>query len=283
MCLASFAWGCSVYDASVPAGDTSTGAGSGGSAATSGAAGLGGTAGDGVGTGAAGETGAGGDSGSGGGTAGGTTGSGGQSDDAGPNDPDATCTPEDDMAFCQRLGKNCGSVTRPDNCGVARTVTCGTCMPLGTCGGGGITNSCGSGLNLAQGGTVTATNPGIAPDDMTKAFDNDAATKWFVGGVSTPSITYAFAGSTSHRVTTYAVTSAGDMPERDPYSWQLQGSNSASWTTIDTRTGEVFANRLQTNLYSCGNGTAYRRYRFLVMANHGGADFQVAEIQLFGN
>ena len=64
----------------------------------------------------------------------------------------------------------------------------------------------------------------------------------------------------------------------------MQGTNSgAVWTTIDTRTGETFANRFQTNLYTCANATAYRRYRFLVTANGGSTDFQVAEIQLFGN
>jgi F5/8 type C domain len=163
-------------------------------------------------------------------------------------------------------------------------VSCGTCMPLETCGGRGTTNVCGSAMNLAQRGTVTASNLGTAPEDMAKAFDNDAATKWYVGGVTTPWIAYAFAGSTSHTVTSYAVTSANNAPDRDPFSWQLQGSNTgATWTTVDTRTGEVFANRLQTNLYGGVSGTGYRRYRFLVTANNGSPDFQVAEIQLFGN
>jgi hypothetical protein len=119
---------------------------------------------------------------------------------------------------------------------------------------------------------------------MAKVFDNDATTKWFVSLSSTPWIAYAFASNAAHTVTAYSVTSANDAPDRDPAGWQLQGTNSgAAWTTIDTRTGELFANRFETHFYSCVNATAYRRYRFLVTANAGSVDFQVAEVQLFGN
>jgi hypothetical protein len=59
---------------------------------------------------------------------------------------DAQCTAESDSAFCQRLAKNCGSVTAADNCGANRTVgDCGVCSVQGqTCGGGGTANRCGS-------------------------------------------------------------------------------------------------------------------------------------------
>ncbi len=53
------------------------------------------------------------------------------------------CTPEDDVAFCVRQGKTCGSVTAADSCFVTRTVDCGTCA-TGTCGGGGNPNVCGA-------------------------------------------------------------------------------------------------------------------------------------------
>jgi hypothetical protein len=41
--------------------------------------------------------------------------------------PDLTCAPESDPAFCARLGKTCGFVSAPDNCGVQRKALCGTC------------------------------------------------------------------------------------------------------------------------------------------------------------
>jgi hypothetical protein len=60
------------------------------------------------------------------------------------NSGSTTCTPETDTQFCARLGKNCGTVTAGDNCGISRTVnSCGTCTS-GTCGGSGTANICGS-------------------------------------------------------------------------------------------------------------------------------------------
>jgi len=43
------------------------------------------------------------------------------------------CTPESNTAFCNRLNKNCGSVTALDNCRVSRTVYCGDCTSPLTC------------------------------------------------------------------------------------------------------------------------------------------------------
>jgi hypothetical protein len=55
------------------------------------------------------------------------------------------CPAETNAQFCSRLGKNCGSVTGTDNCGVTRTVgSCGTCTAPATCGGGGTANVCGT-------------------------------------------------------------------------------------------------------------------------------------------
>ena len=60
--------------------------------------------------------------------------------------PDPTCKAETDAAFCQRLGKSCGTVTAKDDCGTMRTVDdCGSCSGSDTCGGGGQENVCGYG------------------------------------------------------------------------------------------------------------------------------------------
>ena len=44
------------------------------------------------------------------------------------------------------------------------------------------------------------------------------------------------------------MTSANDAPERDPRDWTIQGSadGGATWTTVDTRTGQTFDQRYQT-------------------------------------
>ena len=58
------------------------------------------------------------------------------------------CIPENDAAFCMRLGKNCGSATASDNCGTRRMVaSCGTCTSPQSCG---IDNVCAAG-RVAQG------------------------------------------------------------------------------------------------------------------------------------
>jgi hypothetical protein len=185
-----------------------------------------------------------------------------------------------------------------DNCGVPRSVfACGRCFEDGAvCGAAGTLDVCPgtNPVNRAQGGTVLSTNPMSPPvgalEGDTKAFDNDPATKWYVRGNPTPSIAYDFGGSRTFVITSYTVTAANDMPDRDPLSWRLEGTNSqnlSTWTTLDTRTNETFAARGQTNLYSFTNTTAYAVYRFSVTANNGntlnGGEFQVAEIQLFGD
>jgi hypothetical protein len=55
------------------------------------------------------------------------------------------CAAETNSAFLARLGKDCGTVTAPDNCGVTRSVFASSyCYGTGaTCGGGGVTNVCG--------------------------------------------------------------------------------------------------------------------------------------------
>lgn len=49
-----------------------------------------------------------------------------------------TCTPESNIAFCSRYGRNCGSYTNLDNCGSQRTASCGSCIPPEAC----IDNAC---------------------------------------------------------------------------------------------------------------------------------------------
>lgn len=64
------------------------------------------------------------------------------------------CTPESNEDFCARNGKDCGSFSGTDNCGVARTVTnCGTCSGGAVCGQS-APNVCGCPCNI--GGTCYA-------------------------------------------------------------------------------------------------------------------------------
>jgi hypothetical protein len=141
--------------------------------------------------------------------------------------------------------------------------------------------------NLTIAGTVTTSqtcggnNPAETP---AHAFDDDISSKWFCGGATTPMVDIALAAP--HAVNAYSVTSGNDAPDRDPKDWILQGSNdpdAGTWVDLNTQTGQTFVVRTQTLTYTFTNTTAYANYRFKVTANNGSADFQVAEIKLFGN
>jgi hypothetical protein len=83
-------------------------------------------------------------------------------------------------------------------------------------------------------------------------------------------------------VTKYTISSANDVPERDPKNWNLQGSNNGtSWVNIDTRTGETFASRRLTKTYEIANNTTpYLYYRLNITANNGHTATQFSEWEL---
>jgi hypothetical protein len=294
---------CSVDDSVAPKGAAgSAGTASTGGAGTGGRASAGGSAGQGV----TGTTGGGGSAGAAG--EGGSSGNAGAAD-AGPdegqsdaNGPDApsdvggeveACAPETNVVFCARNRKNCGGqFSAVDNCGVARTSSCGlAACPAGLCGSGGTLNVCpGDGpVNRAQGGTVDSSNPSSPPafaaEDMFKAFDNSIMTKWYVNGHPDVTwISYQFPGGTTFAITSYTITSGNDAPERDPRAWELQGTtNGIDWDTLDTRSDQTFELRFQTNTYYITNIKPYLEYRLNVLDPFPNSAIQLSEIQLFGD
>ncbi|MEU0344116.1 GH92 family glycosyl hydrolase [Streptomyces bobili] len=81
-------------------------------------------------------------------------------------------------------------------------------------------------------------------------------------------------------VTVYALTSANDAAERDPSDWTLKGSaDGADWTTVDSRSGEIFDKRLQTKTYTPGAPASYRHFRLEVTKNHGAGILQIADVR----
>ena len=288
-------WGCSVYEPNLlgeqvasdsggttvgAAGEAGSGGRSGGSAGSAGTKANGGNGSSGAGSGGA--VGVAGTNPVGG--AGETSPSAG-ADNAG--DAGATvCKSETPAEFCARVGKDCGAVDGTDNCGNAVVgASCGSCNGFKACGGGGRTNVCGALTEPAMGGTATASSVGSIGENGSKAFDLNVNSKWFAGdNAATGWLAYQFSGTTSHVVHAYSVTSANDVPQRDPSAWQLQGSsNGASWVIVDQRSAQVFASRHQTNSYTCSNQTAYRWYRLLITANGGATSLQLAELVLYGD
>src|SRR5947207_7078549 len=111
-----------------------------------------------------------------------------------------------------------------------------------------------------------------------KLIDSDVLTKWLVFAPA------AFIECTLAQpvaVQRYALSSANDEPARDPRDWTLSGSTDGqTWTPLDSRTGQVFAERYQTNTYDFVNKSAYQHYRLDITHNGGAPIVQLAEVQL---
>ncbi|MCL8014208.1 GH92 family glycosyl hydrolase [Streptomyces sp. AS02] len=83
------------------------------------------------------------------------------------------------------------------------------------------------------------------------------------------------------RIAKYALTSANDYAERDPRDWTLKASTDGKdWKTVDTRSGETFAERFQTKTYDIAEPAEYRHFRLEVARNNGASGIlQLADVQ----
>jgi len=80
------------------------------------------------------------------------------------------------------------------------------------------------------------------------------------------------------KVTYYTLTSGSVAG--DPAAWTLQGSNDGTqWTTLDSRTGQTFADRQETEDFAVAHPGDYRDYRLEVTGNSGTATTTLSEIQ----
>ncbi|MEJ1089197.1 glycoside hydrolase N-terminal domain-containing protein [Microbacterium sp. Mu-80] len=140
-------------------------------------------------------------------------------------------------------------------------------------------------VTFAAGNTVTA--PGgpynaSTSERVDKTYDGDSGTKWCIDGPPSEVIWQAELAAPI-AVGGYTLTSANDVPARDPQEWTLQASDDGStWSTLDARSGAPFENRRQAKAFSFENGTAYRYYRFVFIPKAGVSHFQVSEVSLAG-
>jgi PA14 domain/F5/8 type C domain len=129
---------------------------------------------------------------------------------------------------------------------------------------------------------ATASGENLPNETAAKAFDGLAGTKWFNGNIGNTGWLQFYFGGPERVVVRYDLTSANDLPGRDPKNWQFQGSHDGnSWTILDTRSGEIFSSRFQTKPYPISNTVAFAYYRLNVTANNGDASgLQLAELAL---
>ncbi|AXG80926.1 GH92 family glycosyl hydrolase [Streptomyces paludis] len=110
--------------------------------------------------------------------------------------------------------------------------------------------------------------------------DIQPATKWLA---FQPAAWVEFDLDAPAEVTTYALTSANDFPERDPRDWTLQGSTDGKeWRDLDTRKGETFGQRFLTRSFdvAAARVAPYRHYRLDITANNGASGAtQLADVQ----
>lgn len=144
-------------------------------------------------------------------------------------------------------------------------------------GGGGVASAeCATHQALPAGSTGSA--PGGEP--VTDCLDGNPGTKWCVEHHGQPVVWVGHC--TTGILSSYAFTSAGDAPDRDPKSWTLEGSaDGRTWTLLDTRTGEPpFPRRLQRKEYTFPNDKKFRDYRFTFSGHGDPVHFQIGGIEL---
>jgi len=139
---------------------------------------------------------------------------------------------------------------------------------------------------ISYGGTLTVSqdNPGGpgGGEGSLKLIDNNPNSKIYVGGATLPWY-MQWECTTPARAAQYVLTSGGDAPTRDPKNWQLLGSNdAAAWTTLDTRTNEVFSGRNEARVFDvpAAAQALYKYYRVTISTLNGSANFQLSEWRL---
>lgn len=130
---------------------------------------------------------------------------------------------------------------------------------------------------------VTASSDNSAyGEGIDKLTDGSLDTKWYTGASGTAPFWLQWEYGSSSAVNQYEMTSANDVPDRDPKNWTLKGSNDGTnWILLDTRENEQFESRKLKKTYTFTNETAYKFYKFDLEAN-GAAQMQLAELQLSG-
>jgi len=111
--------------------------------------------------------------------------------------------------------------------------------------------------------------------------DGNAQTKWCVQDAG-PAVKWQVELPAAKTVDSYTLTSADDVPTRDPQVWVLEGSaDGETWTTLDRQTfDKPFERRFQAKQFKIAQPGNYRFYRFTFTPQE--SYFQVAEIALAG-
>jgi len=99
-------------------------------------------------------------------------------------------------------------------------------------------------------------------------FDGNMATKWYTSTSPTSAapIWIKWGYGAPYRVSSYSLSTANDRPQRDPYSWTLQGSNDGvNYTVIDTQTNYALPTaRNATADFALAQPVSYQYYQLVI-------------------
>jgi alpha-L-fucosidase 2 len=139
-------------------------------------------------------------------------------------------------------------------------------------GGGGC------GLSAVE---CTSDQASPAGESVAASADGAPDTKWCMAHQGRPAVWGGHCPG-GLVVSSYSFTSGNDMPDRDPRSWTLEGSNDGGgWTLLDQRTDEpAFAARKEQKSYTFANDRKFAYFRFTFSEHRSPTHFQVAEIAL---
>ncbi len=119
-------------------------------------------------------------------------------------------------------------------------------------------------------------------ESIDKTIDGNDGTKWCMEHKGKPVVwQVVFMNQAKKPLQSYTLTSANDVPSRDPQKWKLEASNDGeTWTLLDKRSlGQPFSQRHAGRRFEFDNNRLFKVYRFTfepVDKTH----FQVAEIEL---
>jgi len=120
-------------------------------------------------------------------------------------------------------------------------------------------------------------------ESIAASVDHNPGTKWCVVPDGVP-LVWELRLPDARALNQYSFTSAGDVPERDPSTWEFSGSNNGKdWTSLDRHQNEPpFAKRGETKTYTCKNTADFKSYRLTFAPKKGVMHFQIDEISIPG-
>ena len=135
--------------------------------------------------------------------------------------------------------------------------------------------------SMPTGGTISSQySDSPAGEDISKAVDNNTATKYLTFHST---VWLQWKESSPSTLTKYSITSANDVPGRDPKAWTLYGSNNGtSWTAVNSQTNQAFSARFQKKEYTLTGMASYLYYKLDITANNGATITQLSEWELVG-